>query len=60
MITRVTLGFLLAAAALAEDGSFTLAGLSLTPQPWNKEANLAKLERYARQPPLGWNKGKMK
>jgi hypothetical protein len=48
MMTRVTLGFLLAAVALAEDGSFTLAGLSLTPQPWNKEANLAKLERYAR------------
>ena len=50
-MTRVTLTFFLAAAAVAGDGngSFTLAGLSLTPEPWNKDANVAKLERYARQ-----------
>jgi predicted amidohydrolase len=45
---------LLLAAALvgcvtsAESG-FVVAALSLTPQAWEKEANLAKFERYARQ-----------
>jgi len=33
----------------AADLPFTVAGLSLMPEPWNKEANYAKLERYARQ-----------
>jgi predicted amidohydrolase len=33
----------------ADEISFTFAGLTLTPEPWNKEANFAKLERYARQ-----------
>lgn len=28
--------------------SFVLAALSLTPEPWDKQANFAKLERYAR------------
>jgi predicted amidohydrolase len=40
---------LLASVAYAGDISFTFAGLTLTPEPWNKEANFAKLERYARQ-----------
>jgi predicted amidohydrolase len=29
--------------------SFVLAALSLTPEPWDKQANYAKLERFARQ-----------
>lgn len=35
--------------AFAQGPTFLLAGLSLTPQPWDKPANLEKLERYARQ-----------
>ncbi len=31
------------------DISFVFAGLSLTPEAWNKEANFARLERFARQ-----------
>ncbi|MDP2998730.1 MAG: carbon-nitrogen hydrolase family protein [Bryobacterales bacterium] len=49
MPIRIALGMLLAALACAADLSFNLAGLSLMPEPWNKEANFAKLERYARQ-----------
>lgn len=33
----------------AADTGFIVAALSLTPEPWAKEANLAKFERYARQ-----------
>jgi predicted amidohydrolase len=47
---------LLTAAALAgsvasagEPRSFTMAGLKLIPEQWDKEANFAKLERYARE-----------
>lgn len=32
----------------SNDG-FVLAALSLTPEPWDKEANFQKLARYARQ-----------
>jgi 5-aminopentanamidase len=49
MPLKIALGLLLAALARAADVPFTLAGLSLMPEPWNKEANLAKLDRYARQ-----------
>ncbi len=35
--------------AAGADVSFVFAGLSLTPEPWNKTANLAKMEKYARQ-----------
>ena len=35
--------------AWAGDGSLTLAGLRIMPERWNKTANLAKLERYARE-----------
>ena len=49
MPLKIALGLLLAVLARAADVPFTLAGLSLMPEPWNKEANLAKLERYARQ-----------
>jgi hypothetical protein len=30
---------------LAGDATFVFAGLSLTPEPWDKQANFAKLER---------------
>src|SRR6476660_1120133 len=41
---------LLAAACLeAAPISFTVAGLRVTPERWNKEANFAKLATYARQ-----------
>jgi predicted amidohydrolase len=36
-------------AGAADPVSFTIAGLQMMPEPWNKEANYAKLERYARQ-----------
>lgn len=36
-------------AAFAGDASFTIAGLQMMPEPWNKQGNFAKLERYARQ-----------
>lgn len=36
------------AAALAGQ-SFTVGGLVVTPEPWNKTANLAKFETYARK-----------
>lgn len=43
------LGLLAAGLAWGGDATFLFAGLSLTPEPWNKEANFAKLERYARE-----------
>ena len=46
---RLLAAALLAASAFAGDVSFTIAGLQITPQPWNKQANLEKLERYARR-----------
>lgn len=46
---RFLAAFLAVMPAIAGDHSFLFAGLSLTPEPWNKEANLAKLERYARE-----------
>ena len=33
----------------AADANFIFAGLSMMPEPWNKEANFAKLERFARE-----------
>lgn len=49
VMTPVTL--LLAAASVfaADPRSFTIAGLQITPQAWDKEANFAKLQRYARE-----------
>jgi len=50
MLLRLFIPFVSIAAALAADSqSFTVAGLSLMPEPWNKIANFQKLERYARQ-----------
>jgi predicted amidohydrolase len=39
----------LAMGAQPEPISFTAAGLRVTPERWNKEANFAKLDRYARE-----------
>ncbi len=46
---RFCLALLLASISLAEEISFQFAGLTLTPEPWNKEANLTKLAKFARQ-----------
>jgi predicted amidohydrolase len=42
---------LMLAGLMAEAGNapFTVAALSLTPEPWDKKANYAKLERFVRQ-----------
>src|SRR5262249_30594427 len=40
---------LMAGTLVAGDISFTIAGLRVTPERWNKQANLAKIERYARE-----------
>ncbi len=49
LFNRTVLALLLAGFARAGDITFVFAGLSLTPEPWNKEANFAKMERYARE-----------
>ena len=49
MAFRPVLGALMTLAAFAADPSLTVAGLRLTPERWNKSANLDKFERYARQ-----------
>ena len=46
---RLLSALLLAGIAMAGDVSFTIAGLRVTPERWNKHANLAKIERYARE-----------
>lgn len=46
---RVCAIALLASFAFAEEISFQFAGLTLTPEPWNKEANFKKLEKFTRQ-----------
>ena len=43
------ISLLTAITASAGDHTFVFASLSLTPEPWNKEANFAKLQKYARQ-----------
>lgn len=47
LVFRACLG--LTGILSAADTGFVVAALSLTPEPWAKEANLAKFERYARQ-----------
>ena len=44
-----TLFLLAGMAACGADGGYVVAALSLTPTAWEKEANLAKFERYARE-----------
>jgi predicted amidohydrolase len=40
---------LTATLAFGADATFDFAGLSLTPEPWDKEGNFRLLERYARE-----------
>jgi predicted amidohydrolase len=49
MLTKLLTITLFASIALAGDLVFTVAGLQLTPKPWDKQANLAKLEDFARR-----------
>jgi predicted amidohydrolase len=53
VISRILLAAASVCVAFAGDVSFVFAGLSLTPEPWNKEANFTKMERYARQAAAG-------
>ena len=46
---RLCLVLLVASLAFAEDISFQFAGLTLTPDSWDKEANFNKLTKFARQ-----------
>ena len=46
---RFCLILLFTSFTFAEEISFQFAGLTLTPEPWNKEANFAKLAKFARQ-----------
>ena len=50
MRTLLCVTILMGVAGLrAESISFTVAGLRVTPEKWNKEANFARLDRYARE-----------
>jgi predicted amidohydrolase len=46
---RLCAALLLTSFAFAGEISFQFAGLTLTPEPWNKEANFTKLAKFARQ-----------
>jgi predicted amidohydrolase len=46
---KLLAGMLLASAALAGEISFTMAGLKVVPERWDKQVNLAKIERWARE-----------
>src|SRR5688572_30464559 len=49
MLMKLVLGLLASTLAFGEDLPLTIAALSLSPEPWNKQANLTKLEKYVRQ-----------
>lgn len=49
MLLRLSSFVLLACAACAADATFVFAGLSLTPAPWDKEANFRLMEKFARE-----------
>lgn len=46
---RLLISLIMASLLAAADSSFTIAALTLTPEPWDKEANFAKLAVYARR-----------
>ncbi|MBI2690073.1 MAG: carbon-nitrogen hydrolase family protein [Acidobacteria bacterium] len=46
---RLLAATLLAMTLSAADSGYVVAALSIMPEPWAKEANVAKFERYARQ-----------
>lgn len=45
----IPLVLLIAGIGQAQDAQFVFAGLSLTPEPWAKQANFEKLEGYVRE-----------
>ena len=49
MSMKLCLALLLTPVIFAGEISFRFAGLTLTPEPWNKEANFLKLSKFARQ-----------
>jgi predicted amidohydrolase len=46
---RCCLALLFTPLVFAGEIAFQFAGLTLTPEPWNKEANFAKLSKFARE-----------
>lgn len=48
LLKRLALALFAATLAFGADAAFLFAGLSLTPTPWDKEANFRLLDRYAR------------
>jgi len=48
LLRRLALALFAATLAFGADAAFLFAGLSLTPTPWDKEANFRLLDRYAR------------
>ena len=48
-VVKLALAMLAAACAWAGDVTFNVAGLRIMPARWDKPANLAKFERYARE-----------
>src|SRR5260370_33078057 len=48
-VAKLAFILLSVASVRAGDVTITIAGLRVMPQPWNKAANLAKLDRYARE-----------
>ncbi|MBE0658933.1 MAG: carbon-nitrogen hydrolase family protein [Bryobacteraceae bacterium] len=47
--TLIPLAVLCSIVCPAQDAQFVFAALNLTPEPWDKQANFAKLERYVRE-----------
>lgn len=47
--TLIPVALLIAGLSHAQDAQFVFAGLSIMPEPWAKQANFEKLERYVRQ-----------
>ena len=48
-IAKLLAGTFVAGLAVGGDATLTLAGLRVTPKPWDKQANFVTLEYYARQ-----------
>src|SRR5262245_15419249 len=48
-LRSVVFGLMLSAVALAEAPQFTVAGLRVVPDRWDKESNFHKLDYFARQ-----------
>jgi len=48
-IAKLVAAMFVVSLAQAGDATLTLAGLRVTPKPWDKQANFVTLERYSRQ-----------